>query len=318
MSSNTPALPLLSAVVAPTFSSITSLPPAYTVPPARSAQSTYSIKTDTSLFVKGGSTAFPPKADEVVVVAPGSHLVKIGRATDSFCRGYPQAIAYRRRGKPLQSKAADREDMSIKFEKEALDALLDTRAKQARRKVSPNTYASLVSYNRAVRPEEILTHNDPFAFEWMHPTDDTSVLVGTDALRLEEPDGHELVWPMRYGRFNTGRPARQSAHDMAEIWCRLLLADFNICSQDTSLMLVIPDAWSRGEIKCMVDELFRARRFRCIALIQVLCICSRSSRRSRSHRPLVPASRLPSWSIWEPKRHHWCASKMAVSFQRRV
>lgn len=272
MSTTAQALPSLNAIVAPAFSSITSVPLAYTVPPARSAQSTYSIKTDTSSFVKNGPAAFPPKAEDVVVVVPGSHLVKIGRAMDSFCRAYPQAIAYRRRGSPVQRRTVDREDRPLRFEKEALDALLDTRAKQARRKLSSSTYASLISYNRAVQPEEILTHNDPFAFEWIHATDDNGVLVGTDALRLEQPDGYELVWPMRYGRFSTDRPARQSAHDMAEIWCRLLASDFSICSKDASLMLVVPDAWSRGEIKCMVDELFRARRFRCIALIQVLSL----------------------------------------------
>ena len=60
---------------------------------------------------------------------------------------------------------------------------------------------------------------------------------------------------MAYASRKARWPARQAAADLVEIWTGLILEDFQLKPTQYFLVLAIPDAWSRAEIKAVTDEL---------------------------------------------------------------
>lgn len=86
-------------------------------------------------------------------------------------------------------------------------------------------------------------------------------------MRLEDPLHYDIKWPMQAGRL-VGT-ARQAATDLVEIWTGLILEDFQLKPTQYFMVLAIPDAWSRAEIKAVTDELLRAKGILGLSLIQV-------------------------------------------------
>ena len=191
-------------IITPKFTTIPHAIPSYTLPPARCAQSITNIRTDTSTWLYPTSFANvnsgkntdttndnnpsngPRVGDTVMVVVPGSKQVKIGKASDSFPRAYPQVIAHSksRQAPPTPNTIQNDKDFispQTSFTVEELDNLLDARYKSSRsRRPFPNIYSAMINYNKTIQPEFISSHNDPYAFEWIKSG--PSCIVGIDVL----------------------------------------------------------------------------------------------------------------------------------------
>ena len=86
-------------------------------------------------------------------------------------------------------------------------------------------------------------------------------------MRLEDPHLYHVKWPMQSGRLVGS--ARQAAADLAEIWTGLILHDFQLKPNQYFIVLAVPDAWSRAEIKTVTDERLRSKGVLGLSLIQV-------------------------------------------------
>ncbi|KAF9191928.1 actin-like protein arp8 [Haplosporangium sp. Z 767] len=178
----------------------------------------------------GESKTSADAGKKIIVIHPGSRILRIGRASDAYPVVTPHCIARRMRvsttaiaskkstsssiqdsSTPGGLAASEEEqggnDMDVDMELETLQDVkahdvvndrylqeieydLKLRMKAAKRKPVANAKSQVRSFNASSRPEMILDHNDPYKVEWTDPAAEGDYIIGQKALNLPPGKHH--------------------------------------------------------------------------------------------------------------------------------
>ncbi|TFL05353.1 hypothetical protein BDV98DRAFT_561901 [Pterulicium gracile] len=219
------------------------------------------VETADSLNLKRGS--------RVLVIHPGSKFLRIGRASDFKPISVPAIVARRLHNFfterwPASPRRIIREEDGLNEVISGVSTSLTERMRFFKLRPIPRgqTTASCSGYNMRARPEIIPEHNDPFRVVWVD-NGEKEVLVGEKATRIT--DSRKLKYAIRrpwMGHdFNTDAyPSRQALLSDVEaiIQHGLEQPALNIPPKDYSMysvILVIPDLYSREYVNAMVNLL---------------------------------------------------------------
>ncbi|KAJ2828502.1 actin-like protein arp8 [Coemansia furcata] len=169
-----------------------------------------------------------------------------------------------------ESEPADTVDKTLAMLREALKQ----HQRQSKRKVPPNVYSQVLTYNKQSQPETIRDHNDPFKIEWILPSmvsDD--YVVGEGVLRVAESDEFVVRYPLRNGCFNVEDYAsiEEVLGDIETIWTSAITNELGIPRRDLGtygVVLVIPDIFSRVEVTLLAELLLRQIGFQYLLVQQ--------------------------------------------------
>ncbi|KAJ2336065.1 actin-like protein arp8, partial [Coemansia sp. RSA 2681] len=170
----------------------------------------------------------------------------------------------------VEPKLTDSVDKTLAMLREALKQ----HQRQSKRKVPPNAYSQVLTYNKQSRPEIIKDHNDPFKIDWIVPSlisDD--YLVGEKVLRVAETEDFVVRYPLRNGCFNVEDydSIEEVLGDIETIWANAITNELGIPRRDLGtygVVLVIPDIFSRVEVTLLADLLLRQLGFQHLLLQQ--------------------------------------------------
>ncbi|KAJ2495173.1 actin-like protein arp8, partial [Coemansia sp. RSA 2052] len=245
--------------------------------------------------------------ENVIVLHAGSRWMRVGRASDAVPKELPHAIAHHmdldkdtdrlddaEGPKELQDEPrpddiaanheSDSDAESDHVEPKLTDSVDKTLAmlrealkqhqRQSKRKVPPNVYSQVLTYNKQSRPEIIKDHNDPFKIDWIVPSlisDD--YLVGEKVLRVAETEDFVVRYPLRNGCFNVEDydSIEEVLGDIETIWANAITNELGIPRRDLGtygVVLVIPDIFSRVEVTLLADLLLRQLGFQHLLLQQ--------------------------------------------------
>ncbi|KAI7832959.1 hypothetical protein BX661DRAFT_178868 [Kickxella alabastrina] len=157
----------------------------------------------------------------------------------------------------------DAVDQTVEMLREALKQ----HQRHSKRKVPPNVYSQVLTYNENSRPEVIQDHNDPFKTEWVQDSEiKGDQVIGERVLRIADPDKFIIRHPLRNGSFNIQDYAsvEEILGDIESIWTGALEAELGIGRREFSkyaVVLVIPDVFSRVEVAALSDVLLRRMGF---------------------------------------------------------
>ncbi|KAJ1901028.1 actin-like protein arp8 [Kickxella alabastrina] len=157
----------------------------------------------------------------------------------------------------------DAVDQTVEMLREALKQ----HQRHSKRKVPPNVYSQVLTYNENSRPEVIQDHNDPFKTEWVQDSEiKGDQVIGERVLRIADPDKFIIRHPLRNGSFNIQDYAsvEDILGDIESIWTGALEAELGIGRREFSkyaVVLVIPDVFSRVEVAALSDVLLRRMGF---------------------------------------------------------
>ncbi|KAJ2079613.1 actin-like protein arp8 [Coemansia sp. RSA 988] len=166
--------------------------------------------------------------------------------------------------------SGESEDHAEPKESDAVEetlTMLRTALKQhqrlSKRKVAPNAYSQVLTYNRRATPEMIHDHNDPFRIEWLSSSEiKEDPVVGEEALRIADPDDFLIRYPIRNGCFNVEEYAsiEEVLGDIEAIWSHAIEAELKINKRDLAgfgVVLAIPDIYNRLEVILLAEVLLR-------------------------------------------------------------
>ncbi|KAJ2798896.1 actin-like protein arp8, partial [Coemansia guatemalensis] len=166
--------------------------------------------------------------------------------------------------------SGEAEDSSVPKEPGAVEetlTMLRTALKQhqrlSKRKVAPNAYSQVLTYNRRATPEVIQDHNDPFRIEWLSSSEiKEDPVVGEEALRIADPDEFIIRYPIRNGCFNVEEYAsiEEVLGDIEAIWTHAIETELKINRRDLAgfgVVLAIPDIYNRLEVILLAEVLLR-------------------------------------------------------------
>ncbi|KAJ2103931.1 actin-like protein arp8 [Coemansia sp. S100] len=165
---------------------------------------------------------------------------------------------------------ADTVDKTLTMLREALKQ----HQRQSKRKVPPNVYSQVLTYNKQSRSETIRDHNDPFKIEWIVPamvSDD--YVVGENVLRVAESEEFVVRYPIRNGCFNVEdyESIEEVLGDIETIWMSAITNELGIPRKDLAkfgVVLVIPDIFSRVEVTLLAELLLRQMGFQYLLVQQ--------------------------------------------------
>ncbi|KAJ2751564.1 actin-like protein arp8 [Coemansia pectinata] len=146
--------------------------------------------------------------------------------------------------------------------------------RQSKRKVPPNVYSQVLTYNKQSRSETIRDHNDPFKIEWIVPSmvsDD--YVVGENVLRVAESEEFVVRYPIRNGCFNVEdyESIEEVLGDIETIWMSAITNELGIPRKNLAkfgVVLVIPDIFSRVEVTLLAELLLRQMGFQYLLVQQ--------------------------------------------------
>ncbi|KAJ7091416.1 hypothetical protein B0H15DRAFT_836015 [Mycena belliarum] len=225
------------------------------------------------------------RGSQVIVIHPGSRLLRIGKASDVFPVAVPNVVArkinpttdapplkfiegiYRpRKGNTVaqgQNTSENKDEYAVTitsddpFDEKIAEVTISLRDRMRfyKLRVTPNAANVASTFNDQFRPEIIAEHNDPYQLEWIK--DDVNVLVGDQALRLADPheSGYAVRWPIRGSNFNTrdyGSSTQAILADIEAVIQHTLRDKFGITPRDYSdysVVLVIPDLYDRSYLR---------------------------------------------------------------------
>ncbi|KAJ2234496.1 actin-like protein arp8 [Coemansia sp. RSA 1722] len=161
----------------------------------------------------------------------------------------------------------DKEKDEVDLTLEMLRDVLKQHQRQSKRKVPPNVYSQVLTYNRQSRSETIQDHNDPFKIEWIQPAEiQGDFEIGERALRIADPDQFIIRHPLKNGCFNIEDYANVEdvLGDVESIWTSAIEKELGISRRDLprfGVVLVVADIFSRVEVAALSDMLLQHMRF---------------------------------------------------------
>ncbi|KAJ2390403.1 actin-like protein arp8 [Coemansia sp. RSA 2611] len=171
---------------------------------------------------------------------------------------------------PVEHMLSDTVDKTLTMLREALKQ----HQRQSKRKVPPNVYSQVLTYNEQSQPEIIRDHNDPFKIDWIRPSMvSDNYIVGEDVLRVAESEKLVVRYPIRNGCFNVEdyESIEEVLGDIETIWMSAITKDLGIPRKDLAkygVVLVIPDLFSRVEVSLLADLLLRQMGFKYLLMQQ--------------------------------------------------
>ncbi|PIA15944.1 actin-like ATPase domain-containing protein [Coemansia reversa NRRL 1564] len=210
--------------------------------------------------------------ENVIVIHPGSRWLRIGRASDAVPREIPHIIARRLRVRPSPATvdpnhSGPKESSAVEETLTMLRTTLKQHQRLSKRKVAPNAYSQVLTYNRRATPEVIQDHNDPFRIEWLLSSEiKEDPVVGEEALRIADPNDFIIRYPIRNGCFNVEDYAsiEEVLGDIEAIWSHAIEVELKINRRDLSsfgVVLAIPDIYNRLEVILLAEVLLRRMGF---------------------------------------------------------
>ncbi|CAG8507119.1 11868_t:CDS:10 [Ambispora leptoticha] len=159
------------------------------------------------------------------------------------------------------------EETRIKKGIDEIKKELKERMKIAKRRPVANASAQIASFNKAVVPEIIPDHNDPYKVEWTRIDDGHDYYVGDKALRIPTPlTPYKLLYPIQRGDLNTRDydSIKAVIGDLETIWTEVITEQLKIKKKNFdkySVILVIPDLFNRLSVAEIVTMLLRYMGF---------------------------------------------------------
>ncbi|KAH9926941.1 actin-like ATPase domain-containing protein [Fomitopsis serialis] len=249
----------------------------------------------------GPSIGEARRGSKVIVVHPGSRVLRIGRASDVTPVSIPNVIARKhnhpvprpryvegisrprndnKREKPVASPNGDEyavhldSDDPFDMKVAAITISLRDRMRFYKLRVTPNAANIASTFNEQFVPETIAEANDPFRVDWIRDNMD-QYLVGEQALQIADPFAQDYVvrWPFYSGKFNTrDYPSNAMILSDLETIIRSTLQDrLDIdpkSYEDYSVILVIPDFYDRFYVEDMVRLLLMTMGFKQLCVQQ--------------------------------------------------
>lgn len=214
--------------------------------------------------------------DRTIVIQVGSKFLKIGLAKDAFPKIIPHVIAYKWSDEMMLGDQEGDDEMWGLGEHELKD-YLSRRHKIIKRKPPPNIYASILSYNKGVEPQQISLHNDSFAFDWTE-SNARPWIVGKEALRLDPSEGYKLRWPIRRGSIDRllYRTYREAVGDMERIWMDVIRHELNISGplSEYCAMIVVPGDVGRFELRAFTEVALTGLGLKAVSFILEPVACT--------------------------------------------
>uniref|UniRef100_A0A182SRP2 Uncharacterized protein n=1 Tax=Anopheles maculatus TaxID=74869 RepID=A0A182SRP2_9DIPT len=219
------------------------------------------------------------QAQNIIVIHPGSHYLRIGRASDVNPVRILHAIARRR--KP--GGAVHRDGVLppvVEKTKELLQELEDCRlqithtlqscvqSNGQRRYATPPQ--QIAAFNRRSQPEVVPDSE----IEW-HDKNGADVVIGEDVLLLNPDGDYNVHFPVRRGELNlhggVGGSLFGVMSDLQTIWEHVLHTRLQIKPSEMKqyrAVLVIPDIYNRAHLREFVTLLLNQLGFGCCFLVQ--------------------------------------------------
>lgn len=218
----------------------------------------------------------------VIVIHPGSRLLRIGRATDNLPVTIPHVIARRHKQNPQTSY----EDSWL-----LRDGLNKTESNEQRqnglkmvdqaiwsKKMSNGVRRTPVSaeqaraYNRQIRPAVL---DSSSRVKWTNTSHHPAYVVGEEVLYLNPSDCYNIHWPVVRGQLNThtgpGGSLTAVLADLEAIWSHVIQKQLEIPLKDLKYyrcILLVPDIYNRQHIKEVVNMLLLNMGFSAIIVHQ--------------------------------------------------
>ncbi|KAI8603230.1 hypothetical protein EDD21DRAFT_302599 [Dissophora ornata] len=264
---------------------------AMTAVPTRNVTSNF-LKTEKNFVLKEMATKHRRRkrkagaGKKIIVIHPGSRILRIGRASDAYPIATPHCIARRMRVKPTTSKIANgQQSATIAFVNdkylEEIEADLKLRMRAAKRRPVANAKSQQRSFNTSTEPERILDHNDPYKVEWTDPVAEGEFIIGQKALNLPPSKNHtfKLSWPIVGGKLNEQDypTPRVAIADLEAIWTKVIQEDLGIEPKKFMkhyAILVIPDLYNKLYVIELVNMLLKSMQFKGVMIQQEsVCAC---------------------------------------------
>ncbi|XP_066300577.1 actin-related protein 8-like isoform X4 [Branchiostoma lanceolatum] len=217
----------------------------------------------------------PVQGTAVIVIHPGSSLLRIGRASDTFPHVIPQVIARRRRNPDTAGKYEDRTLLrheACQAESRALheqglrgvqQALMSITTSSGQHRLAPPT-EQLAAYNAQVGPHIEETSD----LEWTDTSSKPEYLVGQEVLYLHPSECYNVHWPMACGQLHLhsgpGGSLTAVLADLETIWTTAIEKFLDIPIEDLKhyrCILLVPDIYNRQHIKELINLLLNRLGF---------------------------------------------------------
>lgn len=122
---------------------------------------------------------------------------------------------------------------------------------------------------------EVLTNDNVV---WTEIGQEVDVIIGDDALYIDDEDPYEVFFPFKYGQINrtTGLSDPVIFDIIHQIWEHAFINHLGIGVeefQDYDVMLVIQDSYSKNDVSCLVDKLLIDMKF-CSVFLQKESVCA--------------------------------------------
>ncbi|KAM9752197.1 actin-related protein 8 isoform 2-T2 [Menidia menidia] len=205
----------------------------------------------------------------VVVIHPGSRMLRIGRATDNLPVTVPHVIA-RRHKQSGQSRYEDawllRQGLNKPESNEQrqnglkmVDQAIWSKKMSNGVRRTPVSAEQARAYNCQIRPAVL---DSSSRAKWTNTGHQPPYLVGEEALYVNPSDCYNIHWPMVRGQLNvhSGSGGSLSAvlADLETIWSHVIQKHLEIPLKDLKYyrcILLVPDIYNRQHIKEVVNML---------------------------------------------------------------
>jgi actin-related protein 8 len=234
-----------------------------------------------AVFLSRSHQASLSHPSKVLIVHPGSRILRIGRASDASPIDIPYCIA---RKLPREALPAT----EIPFSKASSSALDETKLENLRYDLKARmrilnlrgtTAGSTIAaeFNGTVQPLPVDDEDDEDKIKWTQvpESDPPAAYFGLEALHLPNPtkSGYKLRYPYRKGIFNTrDYTSVEELHgDIVDIWA-YALEKLDIRAKDAeqySVILLIPDRYSDIYVRHMCDLVLKTMGFAQLIVHQV-------------------------------------------------
>lgn len=214
--------------------------------------------------------------NDVITLQYGSENIKIGLSKDPFPKLIPCLLAKK---EVISSQSIKDDDLNViksphHITSEEFQELLTTRYKQTKKKSPPNLYQSIMTFNKAIVPEEISPHNDINGIEWYNPSPTEKFIVGEKVKRLNDPNREwHIVHPWMDNGLNENireyKSYKQVIGDLQILTELVIREELNIKSfDDFKVILIVPDIIKRWELKSLADMFLIFMGFKAVTFIQ--------------------------------------------------
>ncbi|KAJ1903735.1 actin-like protein arp8, partial [Coemansia sp. IMI 209127] len=171
-------------------------------------------------------------------------------------------------------KSLDHENPVVDSTLKMLRDALKQHQRQSKRKVPPNVYSQVLTYNKQSKPETIVDHNDPFRVEWIPSSEiEEDYVVGERVLRIANVDDFIVRYPIRNGYLNVEdyQSIEEVLGDIETIWTSAMQTELGIdrrSLQRFGAVLVIPDLYNRVEVIALAELLLQRMGFQHLIIQQ--------------------------------------------------